>query len=140
MFFILLSVGIMIWALYLYFRPQRLTPNKFLYRWIYNRFYCWKGCDTPYLSIKQIKGYALSVILLSISLFFLSLSMFLDERSLLNPIILDQLLGTAFISTGIAMISGVFIIWRTGGSWFSTILMTIAGLMPLILGISMLVA
>ena len=140
MFFILLSIGIMMWGLYLYFRPQRLTPNKFLYRWIYNRFYCWMGCDTPYLSIKQIKGYALSVILLSISLLFLAVVMFLDERSLLNPITLDQLSGTALILTGISIISGIFIIWRTGGSWFSTIIMTLAGLMPLILGIRMLVA
>ena len=63
------SFTLFLWSLRLFRNPEILTPDKFLYRWLYNRFVGlteFDGEGKPCLTHRQVKTYALFVMMVSI--------------------------------------------------------------------------
>jgi len=66
---VIFSLSLLLWGFRLFRHPEVLTPDKFLYQWLYNRFFSLtesKNTEKIHLTTGQIKGYAIFVMLVSV--------------------------------------------------------------------------
>ena len=65
---VIFSLVLFLWALHLFRHPETLTPDKFLYRWLYNRFVGlteFGDKENIRLTSRQIKRYAFFVMIVA---------------------------------------------------------------------------
>lgn len=63
------SLLLFLWSLHLFRHLESLTPDKFLYRWLYNRFVGlteFGDKEDIHLTTNQIKRYAIFVMMVSV--------------------------------------------------------------------------
>ncbi len=66
---IIFSLLLFLWSLHLFRHPETLTPDKFLYRWLYNRFVGlteFGDKEDVHLTTRQIRRYAVFVMGVSV--------------------------------------------------------------------------
>ncbi len=66
---VIFSLSLFFWSLRLFRHPEGLTSDKFLYRWLYNRFVGlteFGDKENIHLTASQIKRYAILVMLVAV--------------------------------------------------------------------------